>query len=91
MTLATIALAALAAGTLPGSLRLEETDTGVRMRRGGSVVWNLEIDNPENRPFFHPLTLPSGKQLTDLRPKDHIWHLGYWFSILRRYTPRRWR
>ena len=49
------------------------------MLRGGSVLWNYEIDNPECRPFFHPLALPSGKVFTGLRPKDHIWHLGYWF------------
>lgn len=60
--------------------RLERTGTGVRMAHRGKTLWNLEIDNPEGRPFFHPLTLPSGRTLTDLRPKDHVWHLGYWFS-----------
>ena len=50
------------------------------MAHGGNTLWNLEIDNPEGRPFFHPLSLPSGRTLTDLRPKDHVWHLGYWFS-----------
>lgn len=50
------------------------------MRSDGKLLWNLEIDTPEGRPFFHPLALPSGRTLTDLRPKDHIWHLGYWFS-----------
>ena len=60
--------------------RLEKTKTGVRMFRDGKILWNFEIDNPECRPFFHPLNLPSGKPLTDARPKDHVWHLGYWFS-----------
>ena len=59
---------------------LETTSTGVRMLRGGKVLWNFEIDTPEGRPFFHPLSLPSGKPLTEARPKDHVWHLGYWFS-----------
>ena len=59
---------------------LEKTATGVKMLRDGKTLWNFEIDNPEGRPFFHPLNLPSGKPLTDVRPKDHIWHLGYWFS-----------
>ena len=63
----------------PEECRVEKTDTGVKMMRGGSVLWNFEIDNPEGRPFFHPLALPSGKVFTDIRPKDHIWHLGYWF------------
>ncbi len=60
--------------------KLEKTATGVKMSRDGKTLWNLEIDNPEGRPFFHPLALPSGKPLTDVRPKDHVWHLGYWFS-----------
>lgn len=61
-------------------LRIVQTDTGVRMLRDGKVLWNLEIETPEGRPFFHPLALPSGRIFTDLRPADHIWHLGYWFS-----------
>ncbi len=60
--------------------QLTRTATGVRMLRDGKTLWNLELDNPEGRPFFHPLALPSGRPLTDLRPKDHVWHLGYWFS-----------
>lgn len=60
--------------------RVEQTPTGVRMVRDGKLLWNFEIDAPEGRPFFHPLALPSGKTLTDCRPKDHVWHLGYWFS-----------
>ena len=59
--------------------RIGRTATGVKMMRGGKVLWNFEMDNPECRPFFHPLALPSGRVFTDLRPKDHIWHLGYWF------------
>jgi len=55
--------------------KLETTPTGVRLLRDGKVLWNFEIDTPEGRPFFHPLNLPSGKPLTDLRPKDHVWHL----------------
>ena len=60
--------------------KLETTPTGVRLLRDGKLLWNFEIDTPEGRPFFHPLNLPSGKPLTDVRPKDHIWHLGWWFS-----------
>ena len=60
--------------------KLEMTPTGVRLLRDGKLLWNFEIDTPEGRPFFHPLNLPSGKPLTDIRPKDHVWHLGYWFS-----------
>ncbi len=41
--------------------RLENTATGVRVARGGNTLWNLEIDNPEGRPFFHPLSLKRGR------------------------------
>ena len=60
--------------------KLERTATGAKMTRNGRTLWNLELDTPEGRPFFHPLALPSGRTLTDLRPADHIWHLGAWFS-----------
>ena len=60
--------------------KLERTATGVRMTRSGRTLWNLELDTPEGRPFFHPLALPGGRTLTDLRPADHVWHLGAWFS-----------
>ncbi len=43
--------------------RLENTATGVRVARGGNTLWNLEIDNPEGRPFFHPLSLKRGETL----------------------------
>lgn len=62
------------------SARCERTATGVRTVRDGRILWNLEIDTPECRPFFHPLCLPSGRAFTDLRPADHIWHLAAWFS-----------
>ena len=60
--------------------KLERTATGARMLRNGRTLWNLELDPPEGRPFFHPLALPGGRTLTDLRPADHVWHLGAWFS-----------
>jgi hypothetical protein len=72
-----IACCGVLAGEAP---KIEQTRTGVRLVSNGRSVWNLEIDTPEGRPFFHPLTLPGGRTFTDSRPADHIWHLGYWFS-----------
>ena len=60
--------------------RCEKTATGVRLARDGKTIWNFEIDTPEGRPFLHPMYLPSGAPLTDVRPADHVWHLGCWFS-----------
>ena len=72
--------AADAAAAVSLRSKLETTPTGVRLLRDGKVLWNFEVDTPEGRPFFHPLNHPSGRALTDLRPKDHVWHLGWWFS-----------
>ena len=75
-----IASVACAEAACAARREVVSTATGVRLVRDGTTVWNFEIDTPEGRPFFPPLTLPSGRRLTDARPADHVWHLGYWFS-----------
>lgn len=57
----------------------EETPSGVELKKGGKTVWRFEIDNPEKKPFVHPLCLPDGVCATDRSPRDHIWHLGLWY------------
>lgn len=57
----------------------QKTDSGAKLVRGTETVWELVLNGPEQKPYIHPLTLPNGKVLTVLRPKDHIWHLGLWF------------
>jgi type 1 glutamine amidotransferase len=32
------------------------------------------------KPHFHPLITPGGTVLTAESPKDHLWHMGLWFS-----------
>lgn len=59
---------------------IERTATGVRLVKSGKVVWNFEIDTEDGKPYVHPLVAPSGLPLTELRPKDHPWHKGLWFS-----------
>ena len=74
-----VAFASFAAVSAPALC--EKTEKGVRLVRDGNVVWNLDIDTPEGKPALHPLTLPSGRVLTDFHPADHFWHLGFWFSF----------
>ena len=69
-----------AAQECPGFV-CERTEKGVRLVRGGRVMWNLDVDTPEGKPALHPLTLPSGRVFTDFHPADHYWHLGFWFSF----------
>lgn len=53
---------------------------GLRLQRGDETVWELHFDAPEGKPFIAPMRLPDGRDATLLRPKDHVWHLGIWFS-----------
>ena len=56
------------------------TDTTVTRFAGSSVVWRLVADPAQGKPYFHPLATPDGTVLTDLRPADHPWHRGLWWS-----------
>ena len=44
------------------------------------VLWKLNFDSEQDKPYFHPLRTPKGYNLTLERPKDHPWHRGLWFS-----------
>ena len=71
------ACAAVEPAVLPATVN--QTIDGVECVKGGKTVWKFTIANRENKPFIHPLCLPDGRCVTDLRPKDHPWHLGLWF------------
>jgi len=47
---------------------------------GTNVVWQINADPAEGKPYFHPLATPDGTVLTALRPEDHPWHRGLWWS-----------
>ncbi|MEM1026492.1 MAG: PmoA family protein [Planctomycetota bacterium] len=44
------------------------------------VLWKLNHIAEEGKPYFHPISTSRGALLTDLRPDDHPWHRGVWFS-----------
>ena len=60
------------------------TDPGngaVSMRLGDRTCWTYVPQSDEGKPYFHPLTIPGTDDvLTNFRPADHVWHLGFWFS-----------
>jgi type 1 glutamine amidotransferase len=58
----------------------EQTDTSLALLNHGRVVWRLNYDKSEGKPYFHPICLPDGSELTWLRPPDHPWHRALWFS-----------
>ena len=47
---------------------------------GPKILWRLNHDRQQGKPFFHPLCLADGTELTALRPADHVWHRALWFS-----------
>ncbi|MBT7304045.1 MAG: hypothetical protein HN849_31215, partial [Victivallales bacterium] len=59
---------------------LYETGKSLAYARDGRTLWRLNADPKEGKPYVHPLRLPNGGVLTDLRPADHVWHRALWFS-----------
>ena len=57
-----------------------QTDGSLAMLNHGRVVWQLNFDKKVGKPYFHPVCLTDGTELTWHRPPDHPWHYGLWFS-----------
>ena len=57
-----------------------QTDSTLTLLNHGKVVWQLNFDKKEGKPYFHPVGLIDGTELTWLRPADHRWHRALWFS-----------
>lgn len=67
-------------GAAEQPLRWEQTNHTLALLRGEHILWKLHADPAEGKPYFHPLATASGQALTDLRPDDHPWHRGVWWS-----------
>ena len=72
---------------LPGGTKPDEhlyswqrTDTTLALFRGDKVIWKVVADTAQGKPYFHPLATTNGITLSDLRPVDHLWHRGLWWS-----------
>lgn len=50
------------------------------MRLNGKEIWTLHHDPAQGKPYIHPLATTTGQVFSGLRPKDHVWHRGLWFS-----------
>jgi hypothetical protein len=46
---------------------------------GERVLWAFSCDPRDGKPHFAKLA-PGGVNLVEVRPSDHIWHYGLWFS-----------
>jgi len=58
----------------------QQTDSSITLLNSEAIVWQLNYRKQEGRPYFHPLSLTDGTELTRLRPADHPWHRALWFS-----------
>ena len=61
-------------------LKVTEAEHQVSAKIDGKPLWTFNHDPAEGKPYFHPLSSTDGTVFTDLRPKDHPWHRGVWFS-----------
>jgi hypothetical protein len=57
-----------------------QTDRSLALINNGRIVWQFNFDKKQPRPYFHPVCLADGTELTWHRPPDHPWHYGLWFS-----------
>ena len=57
-----------------------QSEHALALLTGTNVIWQIVADPAQGKPYFHPLATPGGTLLTDLRPTDHPWHRGLWFS-----------
>jgi len=57
-----------------------QTDSSLALLNNGRVVWQFNFDPTQPKPYFHPVCLTDGAELTWHRPPDHPWHYGLWFS-----------
>ena len=62
------------------TVEVDEAEHALSARLDGRTLWTFHHDPKEGKPYFHPLSSVDGTMFTDLRPDDHPWHRGIWFS-----------
>lgn len=63
-----------------GEFTWKQSDKTLALQKQGKVVWQFNFDKSRGKPYFHPVCLTDGTELTWLRPPDHIWHRALWFA-----------
>lgn len=63
-----------------GKEEIKETEDSISMILNGNPIWTFNHSAEEGKPYFHPLATTKGTVFSDLRPDDHPWHRGLWFS-----------
>lgn len=61
-------------------VEIKESPNSISAELNGKTLWSYNHDPAEGKPYIHPLASTDGTVFTDLRPEDHPWHRGVWFS-----------
>ncbi len=67
------------AGRNQSELSWKKTDSTISLLKNNNILWQLNIPKI-GKPYFHPINTNNGNALTWLKPDDHPWHYGLWFS-----------
>ena len=54
--------------------------TNLALLNHGKIVWQAVFDPAQGKPYINPLATLAGTEITALRPADHLWHRGLWWS-----------
>lgn len=66
---------------IPGEFSFSQSDTTVALLKNDTVIWQFNFNPKYDKPYFFPLrTSIRLNELAALRPADHLWHRGLWFS-----------
>lgn len=63
-----------------GGYQIRQTEKTIQAFQNDELIWQYNHDVEEGKPYFHPLASTSSHVFSDLRPEDHPWHRGLWFS-----------
>ena len=55
-------------------------NNSIAWRSSTNIVWRFNFDTNKGKPYFHPVSVAGGPDLTNFKPEDHPWHYGLWFS-----------
>lgn len=70
----------LAKRTITDNIKWSNDGQHLALIKNDTVLWQLNFNKAEDKPYFHPLRTPAGQDITLKRPADHPWHRGLWFS-----------
>ena len=66
--------------TEPAQFQWKQTDATLALLNRDRVVWQFNFAKDAPKPYFHPVALADGTELTWLSPPDHPWHRSLWFA-----------